>query len=302
MNRFRKILVVDNGLDDDSSALREALLFAAKNSVELRAMIVAPELPPPLERYQTQFAESLRRRLKEQAGAQDVEVEVEFGAMPAVRIVRHALQHSIDLIIKTVESTHADKGVSAVDLSLLRKSPIPVWLTRPKSHDAGTTRLGVAIDPTSPNPAAHRLSVHLLRVARQLANAAGASLEVVSCWNYEYENYLRGNRWMSMTDDEIDAAVRDAELQHRTRLDELLLEADIGDALTVRRIRGRPSEKIPEFVETHAIDLLVMGTVARSGLRGFVMGNTAEGILHGLGCSLVAFKPDDFVSPLSDDD
>ena len=42
-----------------------------------------------------------------------------------------------------------------------------------------------------------------------------------------------------------------------------------------------------------------MGTVARSGIPGFLIGNTAEDIVQKLTCSLVALKPNDFVSPVA---
>lgn len=41
-----------------------------------------------------------------------------------------------------------------------------------------------------------------------------------------------------------------------------------------------------------------MGTVARSGIPGLVYGNTAEKVLQGINCSIVAVKPDEFVSPV----
>jgi nucleotide-binding universal stress UspA family protein len=41
-----------------------------------------------------------------------------------------------------------------------------------------------------------------------------------------------------------------------------------------------------------------MGTVARTGIRGFFMGNTAETILEQLNCSVLAIKPPGFVTPV----
>ncbi|MDF5010076.1 universal stress protein, partial [Vibrio parahaemolyticus] len=41
-----------------------------------------------------------------------------------------------------------------------------------------------------------------------------------------------------------------------------------------------------------------MGTLARTGISGYVIGNTAENILQSINCSLVALKPDGFVSPI----
>jgi nucleotide-binding universal stress UspA family protein len=61
--------------------------------------------------------------------------------------------------------------------------------------------------------------------------------------------------------------------------------------------QGDPSVLVPAFVIKHRIDLLVMGTVARKGIRGFLTGNTAESIFQKVSCSLLAIKPEGFVSP-----
>jgi nucleotide-binding universal stress UspA family protein len=41
-----------------------------------------------------------------------------------------------------------------------------------------------------------------------------------------------------------------------------------------------------------------MGTVARTGVRGFIMGNTAETVLEQIDCSVLAIKPQGFVTPV----
>ena len=43
-----------------------------------------------------------------------------------------------------------------------------------------------------------------------------------------------------------------------------------------------------------------MGTVARSGLTGMVIGNTAARILENLECSVLAVKRDSFVSRITE--
>jgi nucleotide-binding universal stress UspA family protein len=42
-----------------------------------------------------------------------------------------------------------------------------------------------------------------------------------------------------------------------------------------------------------------MGTVARTGISGFVMGNTAETILSQIDCSVLAIKPPGFETPVA---
>ena len=48
-----------------------------------------------------------------------------------------------------------------------------------------------------------------------------------------------------------------------------------------------------------AADVIVMGTVARTGVPGFIMGNTAETILNQIDCSVLAIKPPGFETPVA---
>ena len=63
-------------------------------------------------------------------------------------------------------------------------------------------------------------------------------------------------------------------------------------------LEGDANDIIPRLAQKQKVDLVIMGTVARTGLPGFFMGNTAETILNQLNCSVLAIKPEGFVSPV----
>ncbi len=86
--------------------------------------------------------------------------------------------------------------------------------------------------------------------------------------------------------------------EHRSALERLLKAAGISGTHHVHHLRGAADELIPTFVTDKKIDILVMGTVARTGIPGFIIGNTAENILQKLTCSLMALKPNGFISPV----
>ena len=83
-----------------------------------------------------------------------------------------------------------------------------------------------------------------------------------------------------------------------TRLDEFLKRHYSSvDAKNVRLFKGEASDVISEFVRKNNVDLVVLGTVAQSGMSGVIMGNTAEKILDRVECSVLAIKPSTFVCP-----
>ncbi len=69
-------------------------------------------------------------------------------------------------------------------------------------------------------------------------------------------------------------------------------------AKNVHMLKGSADFVLPTFVVEQRVDLVVMGTVARRGAPGWMIGNTAEQMLDRIDCSLLAMKPDGFVCPI----
>ena len=63
--------------------------------------------------------------------------------------------------------------------------------------------------------------------------------------------------------------------------------------------QGPASRVIPDMATQLKADLVVMGTLGRTGISGLIIGNTAEAILDQLTCSVLAIKPPGFVSPVT---
>lgn len=300
MQPFSKILFVSHISDNDTDALRQALALSAAYGATMRILIVHPPLPDGLKTHQEAYEAALIDKMKQSitaAGSSTAPAEgdiiIESGSAPAIRVIQRVLRDGFDLVIKAAEPHDGGKGFKAFDMELLRKCPCPVWLCRKTGF-----KMAVAIDPNSDEAAGRDLAVKLLDTARTLAGETpNASLEVLSCWDFEQENYLRGNAWIKVSDEEIAGYIRNTETQHGTALQTLM--AEIGaDTLPVRLVRGAPEGAIPGFIDNNDIDLLIMGTVARTGIPGFIIGNTAENVLQKVGCSLLALKPNGFVSPV----
>jgi universal stress protein E len=66
----------------------------------------------------------------------------------------------------------------------------------------------------------------------------------------------------------------------------------------VHLLKGDPGALIVDLARKKRIELVVMGTVCRTGLAGFFIGNTAEKVLQEVDCSVLAVKPDGFVTPV----
>lgn len=309
MNQFHNILFVSSGLVDETESLKQVMSLARNNNAVLNMLIICPEFSDVMVAYKDKFVASLKAQLQQSIqSARDalnltvidlpINIQVETGGTPAIRIVRHVLLHSYDLVVKNAAQKEGDIGFAAIDMELLRKCPCPVWLCRSIDSHRDNIHVAVAIDPISDEDVGRDLSIRLLKISRSLADDCDAKLNIISCWDYEFEGFLRNNVWIDIPDNALSKSVEDVRDKHYIALEELIKKSKISGNIQVHHVRGDPQRKIPQFVNDLKIDILVMGTVARTGIEGFICGNTAENILQKLKCSLLALKPHGFISPV----
>ncbi|MGY3916224.1 universal stress protein [Aeromonas australiensis] len=309
MKHFKNILFVSQGLTDDKESLEQAMRVALVSEAKLSALIVTPELPAGMATYREVHEHSLHRTLQEkvqliqqelQLPPQELPTVIISSDKPAVTIIQYILTHHHDLLIKDAEEYgESSIGFRAIDMTLLRKCPCPVWLNRPNIKPKKNRRVAVAIDPNCHTAEQKALALRLLELSRAIVDSCDSRLHILSCWEYELENYLRNNVWIKVDDDDLNAQIEEARVTHRAALDLLIADSGIEGDLIIHHQHGTPDKEIPACVTHLNIDVLVMGTLARTGIQGFVMGNTAENILKGIDCALVALKPTGFISPIS---
>lgn len=309
MHYYNNLLYVSYGTHDETEGLKQALSLARNNNAPLTVLVVSPEFPEEFPDYKKKYEESLLEQVEDSIkstkavinlneGSVDISIASISDKTPSVRIIQYALQNGHDLVIKEAESRDGKGGFKALDMDLLRKCPVPVWLCRPISHSRQNIRVGVAIDPKNQEPEAEALSKRMLKLSRSLADSCSGELDIISCWDYEFEKYLRGNVWIKVPDEEIDDTVLKTKQKHLAMLEKIIKDSDISGTNHIHHLRGNAGEIIPEFVKDKKIDILVMGTVARTGILGFIIGNTAENIVQELTCSILALKPRGFTSPV----
>ena len=82
-------------------------------------------------------------------------------------------------------------------------------------------------------------------------------------------------------------------------LSELVAKHDLAEISNkVHLLKGDAAGVISGLAKKTGAELVVMGTVARTGIPGFLIGNTAERILHELDCSVLTVKPRGFATPI----
>jgi nucleotide-binding universal stress UspA family protein len=232
---------------------------------------------------------------------------------PAIELIKEVMRSGHDLLVKVAEP---DQGniFGSTDMRLLRNCPCPVLLLHPGKQESAFKSILVAVDPPlAPNvtdelhlreeirPEEHALNVKLMELTTGLAELEGGEIQVVHAWSAPGEDLLRVEGRVAHTD--VDVYVASLCDEHRRAVERLLAQCPHGSTKRrVHMIKGQPANVISEFAKSFDIDLIVMGTVVRSGIPGLLIGNTAETVLHQVECSILAVKPDSFVSPVALDD
>ena len=310
MRKFQNILLVIEPGVDNQVAIDMALDLATSNRAALSLISVVEEAPvfrrPAPEVVETLVAErtnELQTIAARWSG--DATVFAPVGR-PFLEIIRRVLQNGHDLVIKSQASGQSRfRALGSMDMHVLRKCPCPVWVFRAESAGA-RRRILAAVDVGSEDEEAKELARRVLEIATSLASFENAELHVLHAWALAYEEALRSPR-SSLPKRDVDRMAAEEE-EHRTeRLEALVAEvlatAETGPGeapcdpiLLVKK--GDPNDVIPYLVTQSDIDLVVMGTVGRTGIPGFFIGNTAEEVLGQIDCSVLAIKPPGFESPV----
>jgi nucleotide-binding universal stress UspA family protein len=221
------------------------------------------------------------------------------------------IRKGYDLVIKSPEQWDwLDRFFGSDDMHLLRKCPCPVWLVRPLAEQSYRRVLAAVDVDDSYAPAELRtrqaMNRQILEMASSLALSEFAELHVVHAWEAIGESAMRG-AFMSVPEAKITAYVKHEKRRHEASLETLMGEvnAKLGQEATdflrpsLHLVKGTARKEIPLLARQIGVDLVVMGTVARTGIPGLIMGNSAEAILNQIDCSVLAVKPPGFVSPVS---
>lgn len=220
----------------------------------------------------------------------EIETMIALGD-PALSIIERVLAAGHDLVAVTTDD---DDEEQATIKRLLRKCPCPVWVIRPTA--ARIQRVLVAVNP---DPAEAELNRTMLELAASMVAVGGGELHVVHGWELYGEATMRSSAFLHTSAQDIEVLLDSEQVHHRRALDELLSTAGLADQpWQVHLHKGPAAEVVRRVAAKHRINLLLMGTVARTGVAGLIMGNTAESVLDRVRCSVIAVKPPGFVSPV----
>jgi nucleotide-binding universal stress UspA family protein len=213
-----------------------------------------------------------------------IEVEVATTDGPAaIELIRRALREPADIVIvgKRGHAQTDGRRLGSVSQSVVRYCPCPVMVVKPGS--APTPKIVVAATDASD------VGARVVDAAASIAERCGAALHVIHAIQLSFGAQMKGaeTEFVSERRQDLTKAVGAQ-----------VAAAGFGGELQIHAGVTCPTRAVHECEERLRPDLIVMGTVSRTGLAGLVLGNTAERLLGTLDCSLLVVKPEGFTCPL----
>jgi universal stress protein E len=226
--------------------------------------------------------------------ASDAGVSVETDILDERPIADGVLNRATDIqplfIIKGTEfhSTAQRSIFVDTDWQLIRSCMFPLWLVKPhEMHDE--LRIVASVDPTHSHDKPAALDQIIIEAAGDVAQRAGGDVHLL----HTYQRLIGIGHEATHTFKPIELPIDDLERrmreEHRKQLDALAGVYNIAED-RIHQLPGKTREILPTFVRSNNFDLVVMGAIARWGIKRAVIGSTAERVLDMLPCDVLIVR------------
>lgn len=314
METYQNILVVIDPSTDEQKALKRAIDLASKinhNGV-IKSKVSAFLSIFDFSYEMTTILSSDERDVMRQSVIKDKELwlesiihelnpdieincQVVWHNRPFEAIIEQVIKQDYDLVIKGTHQHDKFKSVvfTPTDWHVLRKCPCPVLLV--KEHEwPSNGNILAAVNVGSDEAEHHSLNVKITEEAKQLAQLIQANVHLVNSFPGTPVNIAIEIPEFNSTE------YNDTMLKHHEQA--MIAHANQFDISVVNTHvkEGLPETVIEQVADKLDAELVILGTIGRTGISAALIGNTAEHVIDQLNCDVLALKPDGYISPLAE--
>lgn len=312
METYQNILAVIDPTTDDQKALKRAIELAnsikanGSDNVKVIAFLTIFDFSYEMTTILSTDERDVMRQsvvkdktlwlntlVNEVKGNIHIECQVVWHNRPFEAIIEQVIDHNYDIVIKGTHQHDKLKSVvfTPTDWHILRKCPCPVLLV--KEHEwPDDGNIIAALNVGSDEEEHHSLNVKITEEAKQLASLIQANVHLVNSFPGTPVNIAIEIPEFNSTE------YNDTMLKHHQHA--MIAHANKFD---ISVVNTHVEEGLPETVIEHIAnkvdaELVILGTIGRTGISAALIGNTAEHVIDQLNCDVLALKPDGYVSPL----
>lgn len=311
MEKYQNILVVIDPNTEDQKALKRAVELAKKTQAKITALLSIFDFSYEMT---TMLSSDERDTMRDsvlksrQLWLQDliavpedndisccvtINTKVVWHNRPFEAVINEVLVNNFDLVVKGTH--HHDKLKSVIftptDWHLLRKCPCPLLLVKDHAWPEDGN-IVAAVNVGNIEEEHISLNKKITEEAIHLAALINANAHLVNSYPgtpvniaIEIPEFDSSNYSDNMKNHHIDAMTTHANA----------LNFDLNNTHVME---GLPEDVIETLSEELDCELVILGTIGRTGFSAALIGNTAEQVIDNLNCDVLALKPDGYKSPL----
>lgn len=305
MDTISKILVVIDPSVSEQKSLSRAVELAQKTNCAVTAFLTIYDFSYDMTTMlSSDERESMRNAVikDRQLWLEDlvsphkdmqIEIKVVWHNRPFEAIIEQVQEHGHNLVVKATHQHDTLKSVifTPTDWHILRKCPCPVLLV--KDHDwPKDGNILTAINAGTSEEAHSTLNNKILYDANYVANLIEANIHIVNSYPGTPVN-------IAIEIPEFDPLEYNQTMKrhHQTSVSELAEKHGVNSNNTHVK-EGLPEDVIPQVAKQIDAELVIIGTVGRTGISAALIGNTAEHVIDSLDCDVLALKPEGFKCPI----
>jgi len=302
MKLFKKIFVVLEPQHQSQPALKRAAFLAQETGASLHLFVCAYETAIGIATFisgphrkniirtvvdgNTMMVDRLATPLREEG--MEITSEVVWNRRPSEAIVKALHKTDCDILIKraNIHNRVPEVIFSHVDWNILRYARCPVLLVKSGQWD-DIGQVLAAVNAAPEDRIHEKLNTLILDSAKNLAQQLDFEMHLVSAYPAPpvFVPIASGARHPSNYREKMSKMVQ-------TNIGKLAAGYDVNKE-HIHLVEGPVDWVIPKVSREIVAEFVVLGTVARHGVGGIALGNTAEQILDKLNCDVMVVKIDD---------
>ena len=308
MENYKKILTVIDPTTDDQKALKRSIELARRTGGEITAFLTIYDFSYEMttmlsgeerEAMRQSMINDRMQWLEEKIAEIDdhsitINTSIIWHNRPLEKIIQKVITEGFDIVIKGTHQHDKFKSVifTPTDWHILRKCPCPVLLV--KEHNwPDNGNLLTALNIGSDDDEHKALNEKLTQEATHLSSLIKANIHLVNSYPGTPVN-------IAIEIPEFNACEYNDTMMkhHQTAMNDHANTFNIPLENTHVK-EGLPEDVIQSVSNKIDAELVILGTIGRTGLSAALIGNTAEHVIDRLNCDVLAIKPNGYISPLA---
>jgi universal stress protein E len=308
MEKYQNILVVIDPTTDDQKALKRAIELAQFTQGKITAFLSIYDFSYEMTTF---LASDEREQMRKSVIADrtlwledivanyttdntKITCQVVWHNRPFEAIINEVLTQGYDVVLKGTHQHDKLKSVifTPTDWHILRKCPCPVLLVKEHKWPEKGNILA-AINIGSDEEEHQALNKMITEESLFLANLINANVHLVNAFPGTPVNIaIEIPEFNAQEYNEVMLKNHQQAMENHANTYNIPLK-------NTHVLEGLPEDVIDEVANKIDAELVVLGTIGRTGLSAALIGNTAEHVIDQLNCDLLALKPPGYQSPLA---